>query len=183
MERLKNRKGQMTGTLIAVIAVAIVMIPVTKWLISMKTGTDDLETRLEMQSIMQDYWNQINEATYDEFQSSVAARGTTWQEEIGDKYTLTMEFSADGKYENASCSVGASVGSNERHCRNVTATIVSKENPALRVALEAARVSMPGESARLAAMESKLAANAARFGNYYTKTESDARYIRKGATS
>lgn len=179
--KIDKRHGfGLVGILAAIAAAGVIMIPLTRWYISMTQGTEGLNEKLEMQSIIQDYWSQLNAATYDEFNEAIVAKGTTWTEDIGDKYKLTIEFSADGKFEDATCNVGAAAGADEKHCRKTKILLVSTQNPLLRESMEATRVYSLAENARLAAMENRITANEVRFGQYFTKSEVDARYIKKG---
>ncbi len=189
--KLKEKKGfSLLLILAGVIAFALIAIPMAKWLIHMagviaknEESLQNFSDRLEMQSIIQDYWQQMNSSTYDEFQAAITAKGKKWTENVGSKYTLTINFSDDGKYDGATCRVGTAAGASERHCRNVSLSIVSKSNASLTESLQTTRVSMAGESAKISELESKLSANESKFSQYYKKTESDSRYIKKGAKS
>ena len=156
--------------IIGVVALAAVMIPVTKWIVSMSNDTEELSTKLEMQSYIQDYWHKVNAATYDEFQEEISAKGTTWKEDVGGKYELTIKFSADGKYQNAQCYVGTAAGTEDRHCRKAEISIISKENTSLAQGLETTKISTAAESRRLREMEGKIASNASSISLLNTKT-------------
>lgn len=175
-----NRKGfGLTSAIVEIAVVAVIMLPLTKWFMSLSSGTNELATRSEMQSIVQDYWSQINLATYNDFQDAIAAKGKKWKDEVGEKYDLTIEFSDDGKYADTGCKVGVEAGTDDRHCRNVTITLASKNNPLIQESLESVRVSMPGESEVLLQMKQRILSNEGRFSQYYTKSEEEVRYVHK----
>ena len=136
-----------------------------------------------------DFWNKTavlkgyKPLNIEEFQAAITVAGTTWTEDIGGKYELTIVFSEDGKYENALCNIGVAAGADERHCRNVDISLVSKENSLSREVLHTTRVSLPGESAGLEELKDRIKTNEERFSQYYKKMESDTRYVQKGAHS
>ncbi len=191
--KLKEKKGfSLLVILAGVIAFALIAFPLAKWLIHMagviaknEENLQNFSDRLEMQSIIQDYWQQMNSATYTEFEEAISAKGLVWEEDIGDKYKLKISFSKDGKYVNdsASCKTNRTAGDGERHCRLVSLSIVSKSNALLNESLKVTRVSLPNESSKLSELESKLSSNESKFSQYYKKTETDSRYIKKGAKS
>ena len=146
---------------VAMGALALLIIPMTRWYISMNEATGDLQNRLELQSIIQDRWSQINAASYDEFKEAIATKGTTWTENIGDKYKMTIKFSSDGKYVNAKCNVGTSAGANDRHCRKATITLTSTKDASTVASIETTKVSSggttsSGDSAKLKELENQI---------------------------
>ena len=53
-----NRKGfGLISVIIAVVALSAIMAPVTRWYLTTSDNLNDLGTKLEMQSVVQDYWN------------------------------------------------------------------------------------------------------------------------------
>lgn len=189
--KIKEKKGfSLLGILAGAIAFAILAFPMAKWIMQMGWNITENEKklqkfsdRLEMQSIIQDYWQQMNSATYEDFETAVDNKGKKWTENIGNKYTVTIEFSNDGKYDNAVCKVDVPTAINDRHCRNVSLSIISKNDSSLVESLQTTRVSLANESEKLAELRNKLLELDSKFGQYYKKTESDSRYIKKNAKS
>lgn len=179
--KINKRHGfGMIGIFVAILATALLMVSVTRLLKSISMGLDGLSERLEMQSIIQDQWKQLNVGTYEEFEALVTAKGPTWTESFGTKYDMKVEFGENGKYVDAVCNASASVSDLDRQCRKVIITIVSKSSPDIMESLQMTRVSEPDEKELLKKIENKIAANSNQFSTLYTKTESDTRYIRYG---
>lgn len=169
---IKNRNGYgMIGAMLAIVAMGALIVPLTRWYITMTQGTEGLRERLEMHAAIQDYWQKINAATFDEFNAAISSRGTTWEENIGDKYKLTIKFSADGKYADGACSVGTAAGANDRHCRKATITLASKTDPSVTQSLTTTKISTFAESQVIKELRDRLAAINAKFGNYYTAAQ------------
>ncbi len=179
--KIDKRHGfGMIGIFVAILAVGLLMISITRLLLSMSQGIGDLNERLEMLSIIQDQWKQLNAGTYEDFQALIAANGTTWDKTIGDKYDLKVEFGQNGKYVDAACDATASVAETDRQCREVVIIVVSKTSPDVLESLQVTRVSEPDEKELLKRIESHITENGNKFNNYYKKMESDARYIQYG---
>ena len=123
--KIDKRHGfGMIGIFVAILAVGLLMVSITRLLLSMSRGLGNLNERLEMQSIIQDQWKQLNAGTYEDFQALIAANGTTWDKTIGDKYDLKVEFGGNGKYVEAACDATASVAEADR----IVAKKVAKSN-------------------------------------------------------
>lgn len=179
--KIDKRHGfGMIGIFVAILAVGLLMVSITRLLMSMSQGIGNLSERLEMQSIIQDQWKQMNAGTYEDFEDIVAAKGSPWTQSFGAKYEMKVEFGGKGKYVDAACDSSGSVAETDRQCRKVTITIVSKALPDVMESLRMTRVSEPDEKELLKKIEDKIAENGNKFNTLYTKTESDARYIRYG---
>ncbi len=179
--KTKDRAGfGMIGIIVAIVAVGMLMISITRLLISMSQGVGNLNERLEMQSIIKDQWRQLNAGTYEDFEDIVTAKGPTWTEALGEKYDLKVEFGQNGKYVNATCDTSSSVSDMDQQCRKVTITAVSKALPDVMESLQMTRISEPDEKELLKKIEEHISENGNKFNTLYTKTESDARYIRYG---
>lgn len=176
-----NRHGfGMIGIFVAILAVGLLMVAITRLLMSMSQGIGNLNERLEMQSIIQDQWKQMNAGTYEDFEDIVAAKGSPWTQSFGAKYEMKVEFGGKGKYVDAACDSSGSVAETDRQCRKVTISIVSKALPDVMESLRMTRVSEPDEKELLKRIEERIAENGNKFNTLYTKAESDARYIRYG---
>lgn len=170
----RNRKGTaMVSFLISLVVVAITILPITRWLIALSQGTGDLAERMEMRTILQEYWSRLNAASYDELQATIDAKGPSWTEDIGGRYTLTIETSDNGKFENALCNVAEAAGTGDRVCKKATITIVSKADPSLTAGVQVTRVA-PLD--RAAEVEKMITAQEDKFDGYYTKAAADAGY-------
>lgn len=181
-KRIKSRRGVgMVGALIAVAAIGVLVIPISRWYLSISDGAYHVAEQKEVQTLIRDYWDKLTILTHDEIQSALTVRGLSWLEEPSDKYDLKVEFSADGRYANGSCSVGTAVGSGESHCRTVVLSLTEKGAILAKAKAETVLVSTQTSSARLAAMESGISANDNRFNQYYKKDEEDKRYVKKNA--
>lgn len=176
----KRHSFGMIGIFVAILAVGLLMISITRLLLSMSQGIGNLSERLEMQSIIQDQWKQMNAGTYEDFEDIVAAKGSPWTQSFGSKYEMKVEFGGKGKYVDAACDSSGSVAETDRQCRKVTITIVSQALPDVMESLRMTRVSEPDEKALLIAIDNHIAANGNKFNDYFNKTEADARYIRYG---
>ncbi len=178
--KINNRHGVgMVGALIAIAAVGLLVVPVTRWYMSLSDGAYHVAEQKEVQTLIRDYWDKLTTLTHDEIQSAIASRGTSWLEEPSDKYDLKVEFSADGRYANGACSVGTAVGAGESHCRTVELSLVEKGAILAKAKAETVIVTTKTSSPKLAAMESSISANNNRFNQYYSKEEEDTRYVKK----
>lgn len=118
---IRNRKGYgLIGILVAIVATGLLVVPLTRWYITMTQGTENLQDKLAMQAIIQDHWLTLNDEGFDELSAAIAAKGTTWEENVGEggRYTITTSFGDAGRYVNAACTDGAP-GTDERQCRKV----------------------------------------------------------------
>lgn len=179
--KIDKRHGfGMIGIFVAILAVGLLMVAITRLLLSMFQGVGNLNERLEMQSIIQDQWKQMNAGTYEDFEDIVAAKGSPWTQSFGPKYEMKVEFGGKGKYVDAACDSSGSVAETDRQCRKVTIAIVSKALPDVMESLRMTRVSEPDEKDLLKRIEERIAENGNKFNTLYTKAESDARYVRYG---
>ncbi|MBE6094546.1 MAG: hypothetical protein E7199_03615 [Schwartzia succinivorans] len=179
--KIDKRHGfGMIGIFVAILAVGLLMVAITRLLMSMSQGIGNLSERLEMQSIIQDQWKQMNAGTYEDFEDIVAVKGSPWTESFGEKYEMKVEFGGKGKYVDAACDSSGSVAETDRQCRKVTIAIVSKALPDVMESLRMTRVSEPDERELLKRIEERISENGNKFNTLYTKTESDARYVRYG---
>ncbi len=170
----RNRRGVMMLPLLAAVAVAaITIIPVVRWCMAFINGTENINAQLEMQSIIQEYYSKVSAASYEELQATIASKGTTWTEDVGGKYTLTVETSEAGKFENALCNLDEAAGAYDRACMKANITLVSKADPSRTVGMQVTRVATLNQLAELA---DKIEAEGERFADYYTKAEADAQY-------
>lgn len=166
--KIKEKKGiTLIGILLGVVAFGVLAFPMARWLMKMTQETQELKNQTELQSIVQAYWSRVNAATYDEFQEAIAGRGTTWDDTVGN-YVLSIKFSADGKYNNGTCSVGTAAGAADRHCRKATITIRSKDNPSIKGTYSTVKISTFAESQVIKDLKAKLAAINAKFASYNT---------------
>ena len=179
-KRIRNRHGiGMVGILVAVAAVGLLVVPISRWYLSLSDGAHHVAEQKEVQTLIRDYWDKLIILTHDEMQTALAVRGLSWLEDTSDKYDLKVEFSADGKYIDGSCSVGTAVGAGESHCRNVALSLTEKGALFAKAKAETVIVTTKTSSPRLAAMESGITAHDSRFSQYYNKDEEDARYVKK----
>lgn len=179
-KKIRTRRGAgMVGVLIAVAAVGLFVVPISRWYLSLSDGAHHVAEQKEVQTLIRDYWSKLTILTHDEIQSALSTRGLSWLEEPSDKYDLKVEFSADGKYIDGSCSVGTTVGAGDSHCRNVKLSLTEKGSIFVKEKAETVLVTTQTSSPMLAAMESGISANDSRFSQYYTKTEEDVRYVKK----
>ncbi len=125
MKKIISRAGfGMTGILVAIAATGLLVVPLTRWYISMTSGAEGLQDKLAMQAIIQDHWLTLNDEGFDELSAAIAAKGTSWTENVGEggRYTITTSFGDAGKYVNAACTDGVP-GADERQCRKVSVQI------------------------------------------------------------
>lgn len=132
--KLKEKKGAtLVGVLVGMVAIGLLAFPIVRWIASV-TQSLSMDGKkllyngesLEMQSIIQDYLQQLNASTYEDIENKISAKGTIWTENIGDKYTLKISFGSKGKYAGASCNMSATPGTDDRSCRQATITLASK---------------------------------------------------------
>ena len=182
-----NRKGYAIVAVLAAIAAAgILMVPLTRWFVSMSQGTEELEGKLALQTILKDYWERLNAASYDEIQAAIESKGPTWTEKTGEgnRYTITTSFGDTGKYVDATCYAGTP-GTDERKCRRVSIQI----NDSLNGLTQAVNLTKADAAAGGSALESRLASlennftsfqssmntfkssTNSKFGDYYKKSE------------
>ncbi len=170
----KNRRGvMMAPLLVAVTVAAIVVIPIVRWCMAFINGTENINAQLEMKSIIQDYYARISAASYEDMQETIAANGTTWTEDVGGRYTLKVETSEAGKFENALCNLDETAGAYDQACMKADITLVSNADPSRTVGMQVTRIATPNPLAELADL---IEAEGEKFANYYTKTEADAQY-------
>ena len=189
-----SRKGyELVGLMVSIVATGLLVVPLTRWYISMTSGTEGLQDKLAMQAIIQDHWLTLNDEGFDELSAAIATKGSTWTENVGEggRYTITTSFGDAGKYVNAACTDGAP-GADERQCRKVSVQIkdnVTGQTQALNLTkvasqtdkrlkdLEARSTNLEGRVAQEEAwsgnFNSRISANESRFGQYYTKAEAD----------
>ena len=171
----KERSGMaMLPLVISVAAVGLLIYPILRWYFSMIRGTADIEDKLEMQIITQEYLGRINAVTYDEIVKAIEIKGSTWVEEVsGGKYEVKLEFSDDGKFADAKCDTEAMIGDNDKRCRKATITLVSKTKPTQLMNLSTISVATVG---RIPEIQRRLTAQDDRFDEYYTKGEGDGHF-------
>lgn len=191
-----SRKGyELVGLMVAIVATGLLVVPLTRWYITMTQGTEELQDKLAMQSIIQDHWLTLNDEGFDELSAAIATKGTTWEENIGEggRYTITTSFGDTGKYVNAACTNGTP-GTDDRQCRKVSVKIkdnVTGQTQALNLTkvasqtdkrlkdLEAKAVALDGRITTAQSTANTAKTNAAsalsKFSSYYTKDETYAR--------
>lgn len=171
----KARSGMaLLPIVIGVAAVGLLIYPILRWYFSMVQGTANIEDKLEMQIIMQEYLSRINAATYDEIVHTIATKGNSWTEDVKDgKYEVKYEFGEDGKFADAKCDTEATISDGDKRCRTATITLTSKSDPTQVMNLSTISVSVPS---RIPEIERRLAIEEERFKDYYTKTEADTNY-------
>ena len=142
------RRGMSIIMLVMMIAaIGICMLPITRWYLSITKDVDYLSQKLEMQSIIQDHWHQLNDQSFDEFEEAIATNGNVFTEEVGDKWTVTTTFGPLGAYKNALCNEGSTPEDEDRRCRKAHIEIKSKtdpENLSLVMATTTTRVASTG---------------------------------------
>lgn len=165
-EQVAPRGGYGTLVVLAIaIALAVLIPPFTKWYYSLLKTTTSLEEKMEMQSLIQDRWNQINAATFDELSGMIDSKGTTWTESIGGQYEIKIDFDGAGTYAKGICSVG---GSSANPCRKVSLTISNKNGQGVPLALIKIKTATLSESQKIQDLKSKIAAAEKKFSSYYT---------------
>lgn len=170
----RGRNGMaLLPVVIGVAAVGLLVYPVLRWYFSMIQGTANLEDRLEMQIITQEYLGRINAATYDELVQTAAARGSSWTEDVGGKYEAKIEIGEDGKFADAKCDTEAAIGDGDKRCRTATITLTSKSDPSQVMNLSTISVATTG---RIPEIQRRLSVQDDRFGEYYTKGEGDGHF-------
>lgn len=170
----RGRRGMaLLPVVIGVAAVGILVYPVLRWYFSMIQGTANLEDKLEMQIITQEYLGRINAATYDEIVQTVATKGSSWTEDVGGKYEVKYEIGDDGKFADAKCDTEAVIADGDRHCRTATITLVSKTGPTQVMNLSTISVATVG---RIPEIQKKLSVQDDRFDEYYTKGDGDGHF-------
>lgn len=170
-----RRGGGLMLFLLSVAIAGILMIPLTRWYVSMTYGISDINKKLGIQTVGQIYWSNIDAASYDEFQELINKKGTTWTEDIDDKYKATVTFGADGKYMYAMCSVGTAAATTDRHCRNATILIESKEDPKLKYWMNTTKVSAVSELQDIKDLTAGVSTATSNFKSYYTKSQVDSK--------
>ena len=180
-ERLRQSQGiGYAGVILGVALAGFVLFPITKWFLNINSGTNDLSKKLEMQSVIQDYWQSLNAMTYDEFEAAVASRGTTFSEDIGN-WKVTTTFSAKGKYANSTCSPGTTPTADDRSCRRATITIQNKNDTLQSTKLDTTKVSSQSDKRirdledAMSSMKTRVTNAENKFSNYYTKSQVDSK--------
>ncbi len=159
---------------IVVAAVGLLVYPVLRWYFSMIQGTANLEDKLEMQIITQEYLGRINAATYDEIVQTVAAKGSSWTEDVRDgKYEAKIEVGEDGKFADAKCGTEAAIGDGDKRCRTATITVTSKLDPSQVMKLSTISIATVGQ---IPEIQRRLSVQDDRFSEYYTKGEGDGHF-------
>lgn len=151
------------GIMVAIVATGLLIVPLTRWYISMTSGAEGLQDKLAMQAIIQDHWLTLNDEGFDELSAAIATKGTTWEENVGEggRYTITTSFGDAGKYVNAACTDGAP-GTDERECRKVSVQIrdnVTGQTQALNLTKVASQTDkrLKDLEARSASLEGRVA--------------------------
>ena len=142
----KNRRGigSIMTILGAAVAAAVIVFPLARWQMSLSsnvanvsTQLNDVTTKLEALSVLEDRWRQINDMNIDEFKTA-----TTKTTDYG-KFKVTEQYSTGvGIYQsNGTCSGTYVDNGTNRACRKVTLTVqdaagnvISSAGPATRVA-------------------------------------------------
>ncbi|MBE6094549.1 MAG: hypothetical protein E7199_03630 [Schwartzia succinivorans] len=187
----------------AIVATALLVVPLTRWYITMTQGVENLQDKLAMQAIIQDHWLTLNDEGFDELSAAIATKGTTWEENVGEggRYTITTSFGDAGKYVNAACTNGTP-GTDERQCRKVSVQIkdnVTGQTQALNLTkvasqtdkrlkdLETKAVALDGRitsvnsnlSSSISSVNSSLTSRIntvdGKFGSYYTAAQVDSK--------
>ncbi len=180
--KIKENNGfSLTSILVAVVIIGVLAFPMAKWFMSTagNIGTNEEKAaaqteKMDMQSIIQSYWQKMIDMSYDDFQA-IASKETKRTEDLG-KYDLTIEFSGDSKYANALCNVGTAAGASDRHCRRANITLVSKRNPSIVESFQATRVQPASLESKLLKLAKDLEDQGGKFKDYDTKTEADNKY-------
>lgn len=116
------------GILVAIAATGLLVVPLTRWYITITQGADELNDRLTMQTIIQDKWNSINAENYDKLTEAINTKGNAWTENIGkdDRYRIEAVFGDESKYVDAECTETAPVD-DDRKCRKVSIQITDTQ--------------------------------------------------------
>lgn len=150
---IKSRKGySVLLVVLGIIVAGIAMLPITKWYLSLHAGMEDLDTRFEMQSIVQDAWNRLLAEDYDETTERIATKGSSYTEDIGDKWTLKYTYGSEGSYESAQCNTSVTPSDDDRKCRKVTISVEPKAGSGVTAkpySIETTRVASQGSNIKV----------------------------------
>ena len=190
---LTGRSGYgLTAILVAMLAAAMLVVPLTRWFLGMSAGTEDLQTKLMVQTIAKDKWDEIHAETFDDLAAALAANPSPWTEYIGDgnRWKIETTIGEEGKYVNAACADGTA-GATDRKCRKVSIQVTDTMT-GMTQAVNLAKVDSEFFNSRMKALETSIAtaqstadaaqstantantnANSAlsKFGSYYTAAQ------------
>ncbi len=104
--KIKGKKGigTLLSVLLGIVCIGVLVFPITKWYMAMRAGMSNTAEEFKAIAIIEDYWQQLNSASPEEFQAMMDSLGAgkTKTETIGD-YKLQIKFGSQGKYENGVC--------------------------------------------------------------------------------
>ena len=170
------------GIMVAIVATGLLVVPLTRWYISMTSGAEGLQDKLAMQAIIQDHWLTLNDEGFDELSAAIATKGSTWTENVGEggRYTITTSFGEPGKYVNAACTDGTP-GTDERECRKVSVQIkdnVTGQTQALNLTKVASQTDkrLKDLEATAAGLGTRMTAAENKFGQYYTAAQVNSKF-------
>lgn len=160
----------LTAILVAMLAAAMLVVPLTRWFLGMSAGTEDLQTKLMVQTIAKDKWDEIHAETFDDLAAALAANPSPWTEYIGDgnRWKIETTIGEEGKYVNAACADGAA-GATDRKCRKVSIQVTDTMT-GMTQAVNLAKVDSEYFNSRMKALEKK-------FDDYYTKEQTDTHFV------
>ena len=190
---LTGRGGYgLTAILLAMLAAAMLVIPLTRWYLGISAGTDDLQTKLMVQTIAKDKWDEIHAETFDDLAAALAANPSPWTEYVGDgnRWKIETTIGEEGKYVNAACADGAA-GATDRKCRKVSIQVTdtmtgmtqavnlakvdseffNSRMKAMEDSISSLNTTVSSHSASLSSMGTRMTAAENKFGNYYTAAQ------------
>ncbi len=155
---LAGRSGYgLTAILVAMLAAAMLVVPLTRWFLGMSAGTEDLQTKLMIQTIAKDKWDEIHAETFDDLAAALAANPSPWTEYIGDgnRWKIETTIGGEGKYVNAACADGTA-GATDRKCRKVSIQVTDTMT-GMTQAVNLAKVDSEFFNSRMKALETSIA--------------------------
>lgn len=135
----------------------MLVVPLTRWFLGMSAGTEDLQTKLMVQTIAKDKWDEIHAETFDDLAAALAANPSPWTEYIGDgnRWKIETTIGGEGKYVNAACADGTA-GATDRKCRKVSIQVTDTMT-GMTQAVNLAKVDSEYFNSRMKALETKAA--------------------------
>ena len=135
----------------------MLVVPLTRWFLGMSAGTEDLQTKLMVQTIAKDKWDEIHAETFDDLAAALAANPSPWTEYIGDgnRWKIETTIGEEGKYVNAACADGTA-GATDRKCRKVSIQVTDTMT-GMTQAVNLAKVDSEYFNSRMKALETSIA--------------------------